>query len=148
MMKLFNSTFEVSLRALLLLSVTSDKNMTVDRIISYDFFVIYSQCFGLSDINLHGDNNYGFCELSAHRKSFSEALKILVLDGLAKAIQCSNGFCYTITETGWAFCRTQKTEYANTYRRLAKAACQVYDDFSEVELLAVINQRSAEALRR
>lgn len=85
MTKLFNSTFEVSLRALLLLSQTTDVNMTIDRLVAYDFISLYSRNFDLGDINLHGDNEYGFSELSARRTVMQEALKELVLDGLTKS---------------------------------------------------------------
>lgn len=87
MTKLFNSTFEVSLRALLLLSQTADVNMTIDRIVAYDFISLYSRHFDLAEINLHGDNEYGFSELSARITVMQAALKELVLDGLAKIIR-------------------------------------------------------------
>lgn len=148
MMKLFNSTFEVSLRALLLLSVTDGENMTLDRIAAYDFIAIYSRYFGLADTNLHGDNDYGFSELSTRRAVLQEALKTLVLDGLVKATRRSEGFCYEIGETGRKFCRGQKTKYANTYRQLVKTTHKKYETISEVELMTVISRKSTEALRR
>lgn len=148
MTKLFNSTFEVSLRALLLLSQTVDVNMTIDRIVAYDFISLYSRHFDLADINLHGDNEYGFSELSARRTVMQAALKELVLDGLAKAIHRKNGFCYEITDTGEAFCQKQITDYANTYRRLASATHKKFKTMTEVEIMAIISQKATRALRR
>ena len=55
----FNSTFEVSLRLLLLLSESGDKGLSIDRIATYEFITIYSRYFGLSDKVLHGENEFG-----------------------------------------------------------------------------------------
>jgi len=148
MTKLFNSTFEVSLRALLLLSQTADANMTIDRIVAYDFISLYSRHFDLAEINLHGDNEYGFSELSARRTVMQAALKELVLDGLAKAIRRKDGFCYEITDTGTAFCQKQVTDYANTYRRLASATHKKFKTMTEGEIMAIISQKATHALRR
>lgn len=148
MTKLFNSTFEVSLRALLLLSQTADVNMTIDRIVAYDFISLYSRHFDLAEVNLHGDNEYGFSELSARRTVMQAALKELVLDGLARASRRKDGFCYEITETGVAFCQKQTTDYANTYRRLASATHKKFKTMTEVEIMAIISQKATHALRR
>jgi hypothetical protein len=148
MTKLFNSSFEVSLRTLLLLSETEGEKMTIDRIVAYDFMAIYGRYFGLTENNLHGDNDYGFSELSARRIILQEAMKVLVLDDLVKATRRSEGFCYEIKESGRRFCEGQKTEYANTYRQSAQAISNKYATASEVELMAIINRKSAEALRR
>lgn len=148
MTKLFNSTFEVSLRALLLLSQTADVNMTIDRLVAYDFISLYGRHFDLAEVNLHGDNEYGFSELSARRAVMQAALKELVLDGLARATRRKDGFCYEITEIGTAFCKRQTTDYAKTYRQLANATHQKYKEMTEVEVMAVINQKATIALRR
>lgn len=133
---------------MLLLSVVVDGKMTLDRIAAYDFIAIYSHYFGLADANLHGDNDYGFSEFSARRAVLQEALKTLVLDGLAKATRRSEGFCYEITDAGRKFCLSQKTDYANTYRQSVKNAHKKFGTKSEVDLMTVISRKSSEALRR
>ena len=148
MTKLFNSTFEVSLRALLLLSQTTDANMTLDRLVMYDFISVYGRHFDMADINLHGDNEYGFSELSARRTVMQAALKELVLDGLIKASRRQEGFCYEITGLGTAFCKKQTTAYAETYRKLAIATHKKYKGMTEVEIMAVISSKAIHALRR
>lgn len=148
MTKLFNSTFEVSLRALLLLSQTTDTNMTLDRLVAYDFISLYGRHFDLADINLHGDNEYGFSELSARRTVMQTALKELVLDGLVKAARRQDGFCYEITDVGTAFCRKQTTDYAGAYRQLARATHKKYKGMTEVEIMTVISRKATYALRR
>jgi len=146
-MNLFNSTFEVSLRALLLLSQTTDVSVTLDRLVAYDFIALYGRHFGLADTNLHGDNEYGFSELPARRAVMQASLKELVLDGLVNAARRRDGFCYEITDAGVAFCQKQKTDYARVYRQLASATHRKYKGMTEVDIMADISCKATCALR-
>ena len=62
MNKIFNTTFETSLRILLLLSVSESEQMTLDRIADYDFITIYSKYFGHSEIAIQGKNYFVLSE--------------------------------------------------------------------------------------
>ncbi len=148
MTKIFNSTFEVSLRILSLLSTVATTDMNVDRITAYDFITIYSKYFELSDVNLHGDNNFGFSEFSARREVVQEATKRLVLDGLIRAIRHKNGFCYVLTDRGGQFCVVQNNEYVVDYCTLATKTHQHYKNMTDVEILTEISQKSTNFLRR
>ena len=75
MNKIFNTTFESSLRILLLLSVSEDEQMTLDRIADYDFITIYSKYFGISDMALHGENEFGLSEFAARRGMMQSTLE-------------------------------------------------------------------------
>ena len=68
MPKLFNTPFEVSLRILLILYAVKPLSMTIDRISAYDLMSVYGQDFGISEQNLHGENQFSFSEFSAKRK--------------------------------------------------------------------------------
>ena len=97
MLKLFNSTFEVSLRLMLLLSVANDAPMSVDRIAAYDVITIYSRDFGLSNEVLHGDNEFGLSEFASRRSKTQVALRELVLNGSVWTVtliqSCRSFFC-------------------------------------------------------
>lgn len=148
MKKIFNSAFEVSLRIMLMLSQTVGSDMSIDRIVAYDFISLYSAYFDLADVNLHGDNEFGFSELSARRGVVQDALKVLVLDGLVKVRRCRSGFCYEITEAGVAFTKGQKTDYANSYRSLVRKVHKRYAEIAEIEIMTIISQKATYALRR
>lgn len=148
MTKLFNTPFELSLRAVLLLSVVERKDMTLDRIAAYDFIAIYSSYFGLTENNLHGVNDYSFSEFTFRRELLSEALKGLVLDGLIQATHRKAGFCYEISEAGQDFCNKQSTEYANAYRAMVSKTNQKFVNSTEIDLLATISKKAKNALRR
>ena len=96
MNKIFNTTFESSLRILLLLSVSGDEQMTLDRIADYDFITIYSKYFDISDMALHGENEFGLSEFAARRGMMQSTMKSLVLDGLVSVKRRQNGFQYSI----------------------------------------------------
>ena len=72
--RLFNSTFENSLRLLILLD-EYDMPQTLDMLYAVDFMTIYSKPFGLSEQNLNGDNDLKFSEFASQRDLVKEALK-------------------------------------------------------------------------
>lgn len=114
MNKIFNTTFESSLRILLLLSVSEDEQMTLDRIADYDFITIYSKYFGISDMALHGENEFGLSEFAARRGMMQSTMKSLVLDGLVSVKRRLNGFQYSISSHGKGY-----HSYLNTVVALA-----------------------------
>ncbi len=61
MNNIFNTSFEVSLRILIILN-TVQTRLSIDRITALDFIAIYGKDFGVSEYNLHGDNDYRFSE--------------------------------------------------------------------------------------
>ena len=101
--KLFNSTFENSLRLLILLD-EYDMPQTLDMLYVVDFMTVYSATFGITDQNLNGDNEYKFSVFASHREGVKEALKELVLDGTAQAVSYKEGLSYIITPEGEDFC--------------------------------------------
>ena len=136
------------MRIMLMLSQTVGSDMSLDRIVAYDFISLYSAYFDLSDTNLHGDNEFGFSELSARRDVVQDALKGLVLDGLVKVRRCRSGFCYETTEAGVAFTKGQITDYANSYRSLVRKVHKCYSEMAEIEIMTIISQKATHALRR
>lgn len=97
--RLFNSTFENSLRLLLLLD-EYDMPQTLDMLYAVDFMTIYSEPFGLSEQNLNGDNDLKFSEFASQRDLVKKALKELVLNGNAEAVSYKDGLSYIITPEG------------------------------------------------
>lgn len=148
MLKLFNSTFEVSLRLMLLLSVANDAPMSVDRIAAYDVITIYSRDFGLSNEVLHGDNEFGLSEFASRRSKTQVALRELVLNGSVKAIASDKGFLYQITPAGKRVAEEMVTQYATNYKRLARITVEKYHQKTDMDVMAIINTTSEESLRR
>ena len=91
--KLFNSTFENSLRILLLMDEFG-KKQNLDMLYVADFMVSYGATFGFSKADLNGDNPYKFSEFASRREIVRLALKQLVLDGLVYPSDTDTGILY------------------------------------------------------
>lgn len=138
MKDIFNSTFEVSLRILIVLNVTKT-SLSIDRISALDFIIIYGKDFGVSEYNLHGDNNYRFSEYALKRKIISESLKNLVLMGYILPCCNKSGFTYSISKSGISFCQSLNDDYAENYAIIAQKAHIMFETYSDRKLIYTIN---------
>ena len=147
MLKIFNSTFENSLRLILLLDAFSTPQNT-DMLYVADFMVVYGKTFGVADEDLNGDNQYKFSEFVSRRAIVQKALRELVLDGLAMPFETSSGIVYQISENGHKYCECLESDYAKMYKSIAaKVICSIGRK-SERTIIAEINRLSAISLRR
>ena len=144
----FNSTFEVSLRLLLLLSESGDTGLSIDRIATYDFISIYSRYFDLSDKVLHGENEFGYSEVASRRNKAQAAIKEMVLGGLVLVVRSDDGYKYRIAENGKKVANNLVSEYAIAYRELAKLTVKKFSKNTEMEIMDVISKASVQSLRR
>lgn len=147
MEKLFNSTFENALRLLILLD-EYDMPQTLDMLYAVDFMALYSESFGITDQNLNGDNEYKFSVFASHRGSVKEALKELVLNGTAQAVNYNHGLSYIITPEGEDFCESLGSEYAREYRKNAQAVIKATENRSERTLISAIYKLSAKSFSK
>lgn len=117
MNNIFNSTFETSLRVLLILN---DYNsfLTSDMIANVDFICIYGKTFKISENNLQGDNDFKFSQLPAIRKEVEKSLRLLLRKKLIMIEFGKGGYTYKITENGTKYCDTLTSDYANKFRIL------------------------------
>lgn len=146
--KVFNTEFEISMRLLLLLSLSKKRKLTFDNLVTADFISNYSKEFELSHKNLHGENEFSFSEFSARRALSQLAIKQLVLENLVKVSYSNDGFIYSITERGLALSNSLASDYANEYRLYAHKAIIYMDSKNEKELLNLISREASKSLRR
>lgn len=146
--KVFNTTFEISMRLLLVLSLTKKRGLTLDNLATADFITNYSKEFGLSDNNLHGDNEFSFSEFSTRRSLAQDAIKQLVLEGMIEVSYSTDGFRYSISERGQAFSNTLTSDYTTEYRLYAKKAIVYMNSKTEKELLNLISREASKSLRK
>lgn len=143
--KLFNTTFENSLRLLLLLDVF-DYPQTVDMLYALDFMSAYGATFHITPSNLNGDNQYKFSEFASRREAVKLALKELVLDGMVQALNQNDGITYVISSEGEDYCSSLASEYAREYSNNAKLVIESVYGKSERELISGINKLSSKSL--
>lgn len=148
MNNVFNSPFEVSLRVLLILNDYEDLSLTSDRITAADFISVYGASFGISETNLHGDSIFKFSEFATRRQLIQQAIKILVIKGLITVNCNENGFTYSITKNGTNFCNSLESDYANIFREIVHKSRKYIIDYSEKDVLNMINEYSIHSLRK
>ena len=145
MNSIFNSPFELSLRILILMKIKKSR-VTVDWLSCLDFVTTYGKDFGISEFNLHGDNEYRFSEYAAKREIIGIAIKELVLRGYISPHCNKSGFNYSITLAGIKLCETLNDEYAETYEKIAEMAINHFADYTDRKLMNCINEKAILAL--
>jgi hypothetical protein len=148
MNELFNTTFEISLRVLLVLEALGNNRKSADGIAALDFIASYGADFGIGETNLHGTNSFRYSELSIRRALTKQSLKNLVLQGLADAGQSGDGFEYSSNELGAEYCGRLDDDYANEYRVLISDAIKYANGKSAQTLLSTIQRESVASLQR
>ena len=147
MSRVFNTTFELSLRILILLSVINSPS-PADRLAALDFITTYGKSFQISDTNLNGDNDLRFSEYASRRTLVKASLVDLFRKGMIIPSDTSEGFKYEINERGCEHVLLLDGEYACQYKLYAKRACAYAVNKTEQMLITDINHRAAKALRR
>ena len=146
MNNIFNTSFEVSLRILIILN-TVQTRLSIDRITALDFISIYGKDFGSSEYNLHGDNDYRFSEYTSKRKIVSQALKELILRGYIIPHCNKSGFNYSISRSGTMFCRSLNDKYAEDFTDIVKKTDSLFFEYSDRELIYIINEYAINMVR-
>lgn len=148
MIKLFNTSFESSLRVLLVLYSINPQAITVDRITAYDFMTLYGKDFEVTTFNLHGDNSFNFSELPSKRSSISTGIKEAALNGMVSVKQTKSGFCYAISELGIKYVESFSSNYACQYLDTIEKVHHLNKNKTDAALTTEINNKAIKNLRR
>ena len=140
------STFEISLRILLLLNEAHGADLDEQQIVAVDFISVYAADFGLLDENLHGYSNYRFSEYPARKHLVSSALKGLLLDGNIRFQPVPTGYKYFITDNGKSICKKLTSNYANEYRIAVQTVIKSFDNANTELMLQEISRLTIQSL--
>ena len=147
MSNLFNTTFENSLRVLLVLAADAKKPKTADMIAAVDFLTIYGGTLGLTDTNLHGENPFSFSEFTSRRELVFDAVKELVVKGLVTAEKCQTGFCYKISPIGMNVVSSLDSDFATEYAVAVHQTLEWAGEKDEQEIIAFMDEGATLALK-
>ena len=137
--KLFNGPMELLLRALIILTIKSPLN--VDHISMIDFVSTYGKYFGISENNLHGDNEFGLQEFSLRRELMNDAIRQAVLKGLVEIVKNQDGFSYKLSTNGTrVYSEISKSMYALEYFENAKKAKNIVA-VSNKEFMEIVDNK-------
>ena len=138
MNNIYNSTFELALRIILLLN-SCKCAYTADRIAAVDTIAIYGKNFGIAADNLHGDSNYYIGEYAAKRRTVQRALKRLVLDGYVFPRQAGGIIVYSITGPGELYAKELSTVYAQEYCENVNLAVSFLKHLSDRNIVNLVS---------
>lgn len=124
--KLFGSTFETSLRVLLLLNELSDFALDGQQICCIDFMAIYGADFGFADENLHGNGLFRLSEFSAKSQLVTQAIKKLVLNSFVDFVPASSGYTYSINPLGKVTVQRISDSYVDEYCIVVKEISKAF----------------------
>ena len=136
MISIINSTFENSLRIILLLN-NSDTPMRQERLVYLDFITCYSKDFGFAE-SINGKNSSKKSEITLRRKKIKNAISELVINGFVKPLDRQNGRFFEITSSGKLFADSLSSEYGNKYRAISKTVLYHFSNKTDKELLDLI----------
>lgn len=134
MTNIFNSTFEVSLRVVLLLNKYDGEDLTCNMIKNIDFICTYGKDFKLTKSNLQGDNMFKLTQLPMRTHLIEESLKRLIHKGLVTLNFSEKGFVYNITEKGRIYSSSFTSDYAKKYEKLVCKVKKITKNKSEEEI--------------
>ena len=140
------STFEISLRILLMLNQLSPQILDERQIEMIDFISVYAADFGLLDENLHGYGDYRYSEFPARKQPVAIALKNLVLDGYIKLNPTPVGYKYSILETGKEICNKLTSIYAGEYNLAVQTVANHFKIEDSSSMLREINRFTTQSL--
>lgn len=141
MNKIFNTTFENSLRLLIILN-SVNKALDSDFLATIDFMSIYNKTLNIGEKDLNGQNSFAFCEYTTRRKIIKQAIKELVLKNLIDVIQMAKGFCYKINNNGRDVVNSFNTNYAKEYSKSIVYTLKFAKGKNVKSLLSFINEKA------
>lgn len=139
MATVLNSIQEISIRILIQLFILDGEEKNSDYISSMDYLSLYSKTFNIGEYDLHGQKPYRLGELSSRLNLGKDSLKSLVAMGLCSVRCTTDGFVYSINESGKKVVENLNSAYVNKYINLAIDAQEYFKNNNDVEVLKYIN---------
>ncbi len=140
--KIFNTPHEVSIRFLLTLYVSQEKQLKYETITALDFLSIYSKDFDISEFNLNGNNPFNFSEFASNKKTTKEAIKLLVVKNLVDINTLNKSFVYKINSNGIALCDSLHNNYSKQYIEQSKLVKIFTQDMTERSIMSYVNKKA------
>lgn len=146
MNSIFNSTAEISMRILIILSL-SNKGKDIDTLTAIDFIATYSKDFKINDYNLHGDNNYNFSGFTSRRALVQQSLSLLLSNNYVEMINSKNGIEYKIIEKQKKVCESLNSTYSKKYKEIVKEVLLTLKNKSNKKIMVMLNSHITNSVK-
>lgn len=138
MTQIFNTPFEISMRALIIVSLS--QGLTLDRINAYDFLATYGRRYGISDFDLNGDCDASQMQIDIRRQLMKDSLKELVLKRYICVEKSENGFIYKATALGTSVVGQMESDYSKEFISYIAVIDKRFSNLKESELIRLITK--------
>ncbi len=139
-MKVFNTTFEVSMRLLILLN-SLKQPIDEEKILYLDFISVNARNYGFDADNLNGDGLYMLNELTSQRTLIKESIKSLVRQDFISVISTEYGFNYMIKNDGRILCEQMQSDYSKQYKNNSKIVCDEIGEWNIQRIKAFAKEK-------
>jgi hypothetical protein len=116
---LFNSTLEIGVRCLILLSQAYPTGLHLDELLSLDYVMTHSKDFSGPE-NLHPSTTISIAEPFSRREITQRALRAFQLKGLVEEVPADKGFVWIAGDNGAPFVEYLSTTYHDAMKQRAK----------------------------
>ncbi|WP_461789420.1 ABC-three component system middle component 2 [Pedobacter sp.] len=136
--RLFNSSIEIGLRCLFLLSRFRE-GLSIDKLIYLDYFLIHSGDVSREQKSIHPKYPFRSTEIVIKRELLTNALKLLISRELVKLHFSTSGILYVITDIGSKALEYFESDYAKQINEVSDWIFKTYGTHSEIQLSEVIH---------
>lgn len=138
---IFNTSLEVGLRALIILSTAIEGKFSLQRLIYFDYFLIHSQDIGVEEapLSLHPNTPHRIGEIIVRRGAMQEGLSLMYSKSLIEIIYDDQGISYAATELSYPFLNLFETEYYSLLKENAQWITKYFAGHSDEELGQFVN---------
>lgn len=130
---IYNTSYEIGVRVLILLNFTSGP-IDLQRIIYYDYLMLHYGDVDEDYESVHPANPFHTTELYIRRELIQSALDLICKKGLTNIIFSNDGFLYEISSLGRNFIKCFESDYFAKLIKYAQLVTNRFDDFSVNDL--------------
>lgn len=137
-LKIYNSTYEVSIRVLLLLSELNGNSSTLNNLMIFDYLSLNTYDIG-GPASLHAPIPNRGTQLYSRKVIVERSLKYLISKQLIKVNPTDAGIEYLITEYGFKFLEYFESTYFNNLKNRITWTIDQFGNLSNSEMKEFIN---------
>lgn len=142
-LKPFNSTVEIALRAMFLLAATAPSKQSIQRLVYFDYLTIHSNDIVDGPDSIHPPIPNRTGEWLLRRETLQKALGLLIQRELASVTFEESGIYFSATKLTEPFIEYFQSDYSVLLKERAAWVSKKFGPMSENELAAFMNSHIA-----
>lgn len=136
-----DSEIEFGLRALILVSILDDCELSFDKLIIFDYMLTNINDFDTNFGSVHPNTSYRFAKVIIKRQVYKNGLNYCVIKNLIDIKYTSSGILYKATSLTSPFINLIETAYVEKLKRCAIRIGELYGNSKLNDLQQLINKK-------